>query len=106
VFLAADGLDRSGVNGSDPHRNPPIRAEIGRGIRDQVNPRFARVEQVRDIEILPGELTIDSGDLTATMKLRRSVVTTRHASLIDAMYARDTQSLLAERAGDVTTRLG
>lgn len=80
------------------HGHAAIRAEVERGVREQVNPRFARVEQVRDIEVLPGELTVDSGDLTPTMKLRRSVVTQRWAPLIDTMYARDTQPLLVGAA--------
>ena len=80
------------------HGHAAIRAEVERGVREQVNPRFARVEQVRDIEVLPGELTVDSGDLTPTMKLRRSVVTQRWAPLIDTMYARDTQPLLVRAA--------
>ena len=80
------------------HGHAAIRAEVERGVREQVNPRFARVEQVRDIEVLPGEFTVDSGDLTPTMKLRRSVVTQRWAPLIDAMYARDTQPLLVRAA--------
>lgn len=89
-FAAVNGRAENG----DLHADAAVRAEIERGIREVVNPRFARVEQVRDIEILPAELSIDAGDLTPTMKLRRSVVTARHAELIDTMYTRDTQSLV------------
>lgn len=92
--LDGHGLDGQGTDGAGLHAHPAIRAEVERGVREQVNPRFARVEQVRDLEVLPGELTVDSGDLTPTMKLRRSVVTKRCAPLIDTMYARDTQPLL------------
>lgn len=94
-FVTDHGLRTAELDGDDPPLHPAILAELERGIREQVNPRFARVEQVRDIEVLPHELSIENGDLTPTMKLRRAAVTARHAALIDAIYARDTQPLLA-----------
>jgi len=58
-----------------------IDAEIQR-----CNELLARVEQVRQFRILPKELHQDDGELTATQKVRRSVIPDKFAPLIDSMY--------------------
>ncbi|MCK6526616.1 long-chain fatty acid--CoA ligase [Myxococcota bacterium] len=51
------------------------------------NARLSRHEAVRRFDVLPHELTVESGELTPTMKLRREVVASRHRARIDALYA-------------------
>lgn len=58
-----------------------IRAEV-----EAVNRDFARVEQIKDFRLIDVLLTAEDEELTATMKLKRSVVEQRHAALIDDMY--------------------
>ncbi|MFN3954174.1 MAG: AMP-dependent synthetase/ligase [Pararhodobacter sp.] len=58
-----------------------IRAEI-----DTVNPRLARVEQIKDFRIISELLTAEDEELTPTMKLKRKVIATKYASLIAGMY--------------------
>jgi long-chain acyl-CoA synthetase len=58
-----------------------IRAEV-----DAVNKEFARVEQIKDFRLIDVLLTAEDEELTATMKLKRATVETRHKPLIDAMY--------------------
>jgi long-chain acyl-CoA synthetase len=53
---------------------------------DEVNPKLARVEQVKRFTILPGALSIEGGELTPTMKIKRSVVAKKYAKEIEAMY--------------------
>jgi long-chain acyl-CoA synthetase len=43
-------------------------------------------EQVKKIVLLPTELTIDAGELTPTLKLKRKPIQARYASLIDGIY--------------------
>jgi long-chain acyl-CoA synthetase len=43
-------------------------------------------ERVRRFELLPGQLTVENGEITPTLKVRRRVVETRYAALIDRMY--------------------
>ena len=53
---------------------------------DEVNLRFARIEQVKRFAILDRELTQDAGELTPTMKVKRAVVYERYRDLFDALY--------------------
>jgi long-chain acyl-CoA synthetase len=53
---------------------------------EQVNARFARVEQVKKIEILPQDLSQETGELTPTMKVKRNVVAEKYEEQIEALY--------------------
>lgn len=50
---------------------------------------LASYEQVKRFVILPRPFSMESGELTNTMKIRRAVINKRYARLIDAMYAAD-----------------
>ncbi|NMM87564.1 hypothetical protein B2J88_24950 [Rhodococcus sp. SRB_17] len=56
-------------------------------IIETVNETLPGYSQIRKWQILPEELSIDAGTLTATQKIRRSAVLERYADLIDTMYA-------------------
>ena len=47
---------------------------------------LAKFEQVRKIAILPHELTVEDGDLSPTLKVKRRVIEAKYGSLIDRMY--------------------
>ncbi len=55
---------------------------------DQVNEKFARVEQVKKISILPADLSQEAGELTPTMKVKRNVVAEKHAQAVEDLYAK------------------
>ena len=58
-----------------------IRAEL-----DSYNKHFAAHEQVKKFQLVPNEWTIDGGELTATMKLKRKVIMNKYAELIARIY--------------------
>jgi len=53
---------------------------------DQVNKKFARVEQIKKFFLLDTQLTAEDEELTPTMKLKRKLVEKKYAAQIDAMY--------------------
>jgi len=63
-----------------------LRAEIDRGVTEEVNPRFARVEHVRKFTILERDFSVEEGELTPTLKVKRRVVDDHFAAQIEAMY--------------------
>ena len=62
-----------------------LRAEIT-GHVDRVNRKFARVEQVKKVEVLPHDLSQEGGELTPTMKVKRSVVAEKYTREVEALY--------------------
>jgi long-chain acyl-CoA synthetase len=67
-------------------RNEEMRAIIQKHI-DQINEKFARVEQVKKFEILPHDLSQETGELTPTMKVKRNVVADKFDQDVESLYA-------------------
>jgi len=65
--------------------NEEVRASIQAHV-DQINEKFARVEQVKKIRILPNDLSQEGGELTPTLKVKRNVVAEKYEGDIDALY--------------------
>jgi long-chain acyl-CoA synthetase len=64
--------------------------EIRKAVEDHVadiNEKFARVEQVKKIAILPRDLSQEAGELTPTLKVKRAVVAAKHEPEIEKLYA-------------------
>jgi long-chain acyl-CoA synthetase len=54
---------------------------------DQVNEKFARVEQVKKFEILPHDLSQEGGELTPSLKVKRAAVTEKYDDRVESLYA-------------------
>jgi long-chain acyl-CoA synthetase len=53
---------------------------------DRANSNYAQVEQVKRFQIIDHDLSIDSGELTPTLKVKRNVVYDRYADVFEGMY--------------------
>ncbi|NDL56731.1 AMP-dependent synthetase/ligase [Phytoactinopolyspora mesophila] len=69
----------------DLTKHPKVR-EMVQGHIDQLNARLDRWETIKNFEILPHDLTIESGDLTPSMKVKRKAVEKRYMDVLDSMY--------------------
>ena len=54
---------------------------------DEMNLRFSSPEQVKKFTILPRDFSIDDGELTPTLKIRRKIINENWAEEIEKMYS-------------------
>lgn len=66
--------------------NHPQVLELFRKLIDSFNEFFNHVEQVKRFELLPNEWTIESGELTPTLKLKRKVIMEKYRGAIERIY--------------------
>jgi long-chain acyl-CoA synthetase len=53
---------------------------------NEVNKSLAKYETVKQFAILPRDLSVDEGELTPSLKVKRKVVEKKYAGLLDKMY--------------------
>ncbi len=56
------------------------------GYVDQLNARLNRWETIKRFAILDHDLTVEGGEMTPSLKLRRKVVETRYSDILDTFY--------------------
>jgi long-chain acyl-CoA synthetase len=61
--------------------------ELIQGVVDEVNRERSRYEQIKRFAILSRDFTMDAGEVTPTLKLRRRAVMEHFQAEIDALYA-------------------
>ena len=86
---------------ADLSAKPEIRA-MAQAAVDKANERLSRPEQVKAWELLPDEWTAESEELTPTLKLKRRVVNTKYADVVERLYAAEAGApfdLQAHRGG-------
>jgi long-chain acyl-CoA synthetase len=69
----------------DAIHNPKV-LELYRELIDSFNKFFNHVEQVKKFELMADEWTIDTGELTPTLKLKRKVIMERHKDAFERLY--------------------
>ncbi|GAA1143253.1 AMP-dependent synthetase/ligase [Nocardioides aquiterrae] len=65
---------------------PAVRDYV-QGSIDQVNARLNRWETIKDFRILDRDLTVEEGEVTPSLKVRRKVVETTYRPVLDEMYS-------------------
>ena len=71
---------------ADLAQKPQILA-LAQAAVDAANQRLSRPEQVKAFELLPVEWTAESDELTPTLKLKRRVVNTKYADVLEGLYS-------------------
>ena len=66
-------------------KNPEIVDFVLKEI-NAATPELASFERIKKIALLPSDFTIESGELTPTMKVKRNVVEVRYKEQIDRLY--------------------
>lgn len=66
-------------------QNPSV-IKFYRELVDEYNQQFNHVEQVKKFELLPSEWSIETGELTPKMSIKRKIVLEKYKSFIDRIY--------------------
>jgi len=53
---------------------------------EEASSEFARFEKIKKFTLLPGEFTVENGEITPTLKIKRKVVAEKYKDIIDSMY--------------------
>jgi long-chain acyl-CoA synthetase len=65
-----------------PKVRSKMEAEVQTTLRD-----LARFEQPKKVVLLPHDFTVEAGELTPTLKVKRRVVEERHRAVVEALYS-------------------
>jgi long-subunit acyl-CoA synthetase (AMP-forming) len=68
-------------------RNPKVKRFIEEEMELACNSKVARYQTIKKIHILPSVFSVDGGELTPTLKVKRNIVNEKYASEIAAFYA-------------------
>lgn len=63
-----------------------LKAHLWRLVEQSCNAHLARYKTIKKISILPTEFSVESKELTASMKLRRKVIVEKHAAVIARLF--------------------
>ncbi len=66
-------------------RHPAV-LEMYKHVVEEFNQQFNHVEQIKKFELCPTEWTVDGGELTPTLKLKRKVITEKYKDAIERIY--------------------
>jgi long-chain acyl-CoA synthetase len=92
-WARAHGIEGSAAGLAE---HPEVHALV-QEIVDGVNADRSRYEQVKRFAILPHDFSMETGELTPTLKLKRRVVQERYADELDELYAGATLNEAAAR---------
>jgi long-chain acyl-CoA synthetase len=80
-----------GIAETDPARlaeHAAVRASIQAAL-DQLNATLARYETIKKFAVLPADFSVDTGELTPSLKMKRKEIERRNQDVLDGFYAGD-----------------
>jgi len=66
--------------------NEKIRAFLAERVESDCNNKVARYQTIKKFEVLPHMLSVEAGELTPTLKVKRNVINDNYQAIIDRMY--------------------
>ena len=93
VTLDAEAMaDWAKENGMPPRSyaelvSSPEARVLVKGYIDQLNAQVNHWEEIKKFIILDKDLSVEDGDLTPSMKLKRKVVANKHRAELDSLYS-------------------
>lgn len=84
AFALEKGI--STTDGQPLDHHPDVLARIEKDVRE-VNRNLPGYEAIKKFKVVPHEFTVDTGELTPTMKVKKKVVLERYKNLVDEMYS-------------------
>lgn len=91
ITLDEEGVrDWAAANGKDVDQltgDPQLHAEIQVAV-DEASSTVSKAEGIKKFVVLPADFTEETGELTATLKIRRHVVEQKYADEIEALYTK------------------
>lgn len=80
VEQGLDSLDHQALT-----RTPAVRAMLQEAF-DELNKDLPRFETIKYFAVLPNELTVEQGEITPSLKMRRRTIEDRYRHLLEEMY--------------------
>ncbi|MBB6121414.1 long-chain acyl-CoA synthetase [Nocardiopsis algeriensis] len=80
-----------GLDYPDLAEEPRVREMVQEAI-DELNEGLPRHETVKRFTILPSELTVEGGEMTPSLKMRRRAIEDKYRDVLDSMYEGDTRT--------------
>ncbi len=79
------GIDIGDGSNKSLIANPKIKSRIEEEV-EEFNKEFGNWERLKCIELLENELSIEGGELTPTLKLKRKKIMEKHKAIVDKIY--------------------
>ncbi len=67
-------------------KDPKVQ-KLYQGIAEKVNGGLAHFESIKKVTVVPDEWSVEEGELTPSLKLKRRIITDKYKQQIDAMYS-------------------
>jgi long-chain acyl-CoA synthetase len=78
--------DLEGRKVEDAIDHPKVQAEVQNAV-EHANKAVSRAESIREYRVLPEDFTIEGGELTPTLKVKRNVVAEKYEPVIEDIYS-------------------
>jgi len=66
--------------------NEKVRAFLANCVESDCNSKVARFQTIKKFEVLPHMLSVEGGELTPTLKVKRNIINVKYKAIIDGMY--------------------